>query len=278
MLLKDLFKLAIPPGATVFDIGAFQGELSLFFAALTGQAGRVYSFEPHPEHFLALSMRACEEACANVFPYCRAISANAGHQVLYLAPEETAQSSSILPELGTEARLGAGVRRCLVETDTVDDFSRSIGRVPDFIKIDTEGAERLVLEGARRVIESSFPTIVFEGVFGYDTGLGAFSFGEAVPSHVAWLESIGYRICVVDIDYLISAWVPEGSRAYATNYGLLSLTSAEFSQLPLTGCNLVAFHSSRRDVFERLDAAVSDRLLDLMTRLGIPLGASSGLG
>lgn len=278
MLLKDLFKLVISPGTTVFDIGAFEGELSLFFAALTGKAGRVYSFEPHPERFLALSMRACEEHCDNVFPYCRAISATAGHQVLYLAPEETAQSSSILPELGTESRLGAGVRRCLVETDTVDDFSRSVGRLPDFIKIDTEGAERLVLEGARRVIESSFPTIVFEGVFGYNAERGAFSFGEAVPSHVAWLESIGYHICVVDIDYIISAWVSEESRLYATNYGLLSVTSAEFSRLPLTGCNLVAFHDSRRGVFERLEAAVSDRLLDLMTRLGIPLGDSSGLG
>ncbi|WP_129125298.1 FkbM family methyltransferase [Geomonas oryzae] len=278
MLLKDLFKLAIPPGATVFDIGAFEGELSLFFAALAGKEGRVYSFEPHPEHFLALSMRACEEPCANVFPYCRAISATAGHQVLFLAPDATAQSSSILPELGSESRLGAGVRRCLVETDTVDDFSRSIGRVPDFIKIDTEGAERLVLEGARRVIESSFPTLVFEGVFGFNAERGAFPFGEAVPSHVAWLESIGYRICVVDIDYLISAWVSEGSRLYATNYGLLSLTSAEFSQLPLTGCNLVAFHGSRSNVYEQLDAAVSDRLLDLMTRVGVPLGASSGLG
>lgn len=278
MLLKDLFKLVIAPGATVFDIGAFEGELSLFFAALTGKTGRVYSFEPHPEHFLALSMRACEEPCANVFPYCRAISATAGHQVLFLAPDETAQSSSIMPELGSESRLGAGVRRCLVETDTVDGFSRSIGRIPDFIKIDTEGAERLVLEGARRVIESTYPTLVFEGVFGFDAERGAFPFGEAVPSHVAWLESIGYRICVVDIDYLISAWVPEGSRLYATNYGLLSLTSAEFSRLPLTGCNLVAVHSSRKGLSGRLDAAVSDRLLDLMARLGIPLGAAPGLG
>jgi FkbM family methyltransferase len=272
MLLRDLFGLVISPGATVFDIGAYQGELSSLFSALTGETGRVYSFEPHPEHFLKVAICADREPHANVFPYCKAMSATVGHQPLFLAPEESSQSSSILPELGRESHLGAGVRRCLVEVDTVDNFSRSSGWVPDVIKIDTEGAERLVIEGGRRVIGSVFPTLIFEGVFGYDEERREFLFGEAVPSHVAWLESIGYHVCLIDLDYLVSVWITEGSRLYGDNYGLLSVSSGEFSQLPLVGCNLVAVHGSRKELSERVRGATSGRLLELLAQHGVPIG------
>jgi FkbM family methyltransferase len=268
--------LVISPEATVFDIGAYRGELSLLFAALAGEAGRVYSFEPHPEHFLTLSISADREPHANVFPYCKAMSATVGHQPLFLAPEESSQSSSILPELGRESHLGTGVRRCLVEVDTVDNFSRALGRVPDVIKIDTEGAERLVIDGGRRVIGSVFPTLVFEGVFGYDEERREFPFGEAVPSHVAWLESIGYHICLVDLDYLVSAWITEGSRLYGDNYGLLAVNAEEFARLPLVGCNLIAVHASRKELLERMRGATSGRLLDLLMQVGVAMGNQDG--
>jgi FkbM family methyltransferase len=269
MLLSELFQLIIPPGASVFDIGAYQGELSSFFSELVGPKGRVFSFEPHPGHFLELITRAAEEPSANIFPHCRAMAASVGHQPIFLAPPAFAQSSSIIPGLGSAAHLGEGVRRCLTETDTIDNFVRSYGQKPDVIKIDTEGAERLVVEGGRRTIETMHPTLVFEGVFGYDESQKEYSFKEPVPSHVAWLESIGYRIFVIDIDYLVGGWVKEGSVLYCTNYGLLAISSQEFRDLPLIGCNLLAVHCSKAAEMEKVEAAVSGRVVDLLASLNI---------
>jgi FkbM family methyltransferase len=146
MLLRELFQLIIPPDASVFDIGAYQGELSSFFSELVGPKGRVFSFEPHPGHYLELITRAVEEPRANIFPHCRAMAASVGHQPIFLAPPALDQSSSIIPELGSAEHLGEGVRRCLTETDTIDNFVRSYGHKPDVIKIDTEGAEHLIVD------------------------------------------------------------------------------------------------------------------------------------
>jgi FkbM family methyltransferase len=92
MLLRELFKMIIPPGATVFDIGAFQGELTSFFSALVGPKGRVTSFEPHPSHYLELVTPAAQEPSANIFPHCRAMADSVGHQPFFLAPPAFAQS------------------------------------------------------------------------------------------------------------------------------------------------------------------------------------------
>jgi hypothetical protein len=46
-----------------------------------------------------------------------------------------------------------------VPTVTVDEFAVKSGLTPHFIKIDVEGAELLVLRGAREIIAAAKPTI-----------------------------------------------------------------------------------------------------------------------
>jgi FkbM family methyltransferase len=269
MLLRELFQSIILPGVSVFDIGAYQGELTVFFAELVGEKGRVASFEPHPSHYLELTLRAAQEPRGNIFPHCRAMADHVGHQPFFLAPPASAQSSSIVPGLGSIEHLGAGVRRCLAETDTIDNFVRSYGHKPDLIKIDTEGAERLVIEGGRRTIEAMHPTLVFEGAFGYDGSQNEYCFKEAVPSHVAWLESIGYRIFFIDIDYMVDGWVKEGSVLYGSHYGLLEISSEEFRRLPLIGCNLLAVHSSNLACLAKIEPAVTGRVVEILASLKV---------
>jgi len=240
MELDSLFRLAIHTGDIVMDIGAFEGDISLCFSRLTGNTGRVYAFEPHPTRFLELSRKAYQ--VRNILPYCRAIADFSGHCPIFLAPPVTAKSSTIIPGLGTKERLGPGIDVCLAETQTLDDFVRMTSCRPGFIKVDTEGAEKLVFSGGKRVIETFLPPIVFEGAFGYSRERQAFCNNEPVPSHVAWLESLGYLIFIVDIDYFMDAWVPPDSPAHAAGYGLLSISAAEFQHLPVTGCNLLAVH------------------------------------
>jgi len=47
-----------------------------------------------------------------------------------------------------------------VEAITLDSYSRQTGLIPKMIKIDTEGAELWVCEGARRLLAQSRPVLV----------------------------------------------------------------------------------------------------------------------
>lgn len=44
-------------GRTVYDVGAYKGYYSLFFARAVGSQGQVISFEPHPLNFQKLTKR-----------------------------------------------------------------------------------------------------------------------------------------------------------------------------------------------------------------------------
>ena len=48
-----------------------------------------------------------------------------------------------------------------IETTTLDSFSRQSGLVPDVIKIDVEGAELWVCEGAEEIIAKRRPVLLF---------------------------------------------------------------------------------------------------------------------
>jgi hypothetical protein len=63
-------------------------------------------------------------------------------------------------ELDDLKAMGA-TRPVAVRTTTVDAFVAT-GPIPTFIKIDVEGHEPAVLEGARTTIETHLPTIIFE--------------------------------------------------------------------------------------------------------------------
>jgi len=266
MELTRLFSTLVKNRNTAMDIGAFEGELSLLFSDLVGPGGKVYSFELHPSHFLELSKRAFNSAHKNIFPYCKAISDVTGHRPIYLAPPATAKSSTVVPGLGTEDRLGPGIETCYAETQTLDDFVRSASCAPDFIKIDTEGAERLVFSGAKRVFEIMRPLIVFEGYFGYFEQQRAYCFNEPVPAHVAELETMGYNIYLIDIDFFRGDWVLESSPAYCMKYQLLSISAPDFKHLPVLGCNLLAVHRSRLQDIQLVETLVSATALEYIGR------------
>lgn len=79
-------------------------------------------------------------------------------------------------------------RECQVSSITLDRFVADSGIVPDVIKIDVEGAELLVLRGARQVLAQHRPSLLL-GVHPYWLPRS-----DSTRDIFDLLESLGYEI------------------------------------------------------------------------------------
>ena len=147
--LFDYLRDGIRPGDVVFDIGAFLGTYAVMEARWAGAGGRVVAFEPTPWSFGVLSrhLRMNGFGPDRVDARRVAVGACAGRQGLVTFEDEPYRNM-IAADDPAQAATG-------VETVTVDDVARQLGRTPDWIRMDVQGLEFDVLEGARRVLDEA---------------------------------------------------------------------------------------------------------------------------
>lgn len=139
----------------VFDVGAHVGQSAATFCDVFPQ-GTVYSFEPDPASYRAL--QAFAASCPRVVPVNAAVGDRDGEAVFFRNRFD--QTNSLL-------RAKAGVGRFLAATDGLDPSGEAQVRVLtldrfcaehaiegiDFLKLDTQGYELRVLDGARGLLE-----------------------------------------------------------------------------------------------------------------------------
>jgi FkbM family methyltransferase len=145
----------LPQGKPIslIDVGAASGE---FTAAILDHCGieRALLVEPQPDRARELAERFADPRV--VVRQC-AVSDRAGQMPFEIL--ESSYSSSILPVLpeagGAGDRLNLSVReRVTIDVETLDALvdAFSPGTAVDLLKIDTQGAELLVLRGAARTL------------------------------------------------------------------------------------------------------------------------------
>jgi FkbM family methyltransferase len=125
------------------DIGAHVG---LWSRRLADRFGQVLSFEPVPDHHECLVKNI--ENTTNVYVYNVAVGNEAGTVYMNQSIENSGMSSIVNDKTGLE-----------VSVITVDSLDL---KDIDFIKIDVEGFESLVLKGAEKTILESRPVIFME--------------------------------------------------------------------------------------------------------------------
>lgn len=159
MNLDIFFRQFARPGMTALDVGAHEGVISEVLSLAVGSNGRVVAFEPNPQKFkILVEKKLPRVACEPV-----AVADREGVAQLFCGEAEFAdQASTIVERLGNQQRLGSKIKTISVPVTTIDDYATKHKLIPDLIKIDVEGAESLVLRGARRVIEQFRPMIIFE--------------------------------------------------------------------------------------------------------------------
>jgi len=191
---QKLFEGVIKEGETVFDIGANAGFYSMLASVLVGARGRVCAFEPLPRNVRLLSEHLRINQLANVQVIEAAVSDVDGETYFDDSP---GNAMGHLSDVGT----------LRVQTITIDHWvAQNLLPIPHCLKIDVEGAELLVLAGARLTIEKHQPKI-FLATHGAAQHEGCCEFLRSLRYR---LESIDGRL-VDECDELIA--LPNNDRS-----------------------------------------------------------------
>lgn len=177
-------------GMTVFDAGANVGELTLLFSRFVA-GGKVHAFEASRSTFVRLKMVCDAAQRSNVVLNHLALSNRNGNIRLNVYEDSlsafNSQASRPMKQYGLDIEpLGTEE----APATTVDDYceNHQIDRI-DLLKIDVEGAELQVMEGASRMLESKrIACLTFE--FGQTT----FDMGNMSEDIESFLSGIGYKI------------------------------------------------------------------------------------
>ena len=152
----------VKSGDFVLDIGGHFGQYAVLLASLVSDSGRVITFEPDP---IARDVLSQNLALNNGFADRVEIEAVAlfdqSGEHSFFSKGGDSMSSLARAGLGANAS-SADVAEYSVSTARLDDYlvSRNLG-YPQFVKLDTEGAEINILRGARETLKAG-PLIVCE--------------------------------------------------------------------------------------------------------------------
>jgi FkbM family methyltransferase len=164
----SIFKLLVQRVDSFIDIGANTGYYSLLAGSLNKKI-TVHAFEPArgPHHYLLKNIqinnlsdiiKAHSMALSNTSGTCKFFEIQ-NQKYTYLKYNLGGVGS-------TQPNTNLVRNSSVVKTDTLDNFIKenSIHKV-DLIKIDTEGSENFILEGARECIIKHKPIIICETLF-----------------------------------------------------------------------------------------------------------------
>jgi FkbM family methyltransferase len=136
------------PSDVAIDVGANIGVWTRRMAEAVGPTGAVYAFEPMPHTFRALTKAVRGQ------PWVRAVNAAASDHTgtAYMsAPEEDGLENHYQSAISDTGEV-------VVQVTTID----TLGLSPKLIKIDAEGHDQRVIDGARATIERARPIILTE--------------------------------------------------------------------------------------------------------------------
>lgn len=175
----------------VFDVGAHHGQTARTFAAAFPHA-ELYCFEPFPDSFAELERNSQSYPRARLEPL--GFADSSGRQEFYC--NESSPTNSLL-QLDSRAATVWGnsglspTRRVACDFDTLDSYlDRNDIKCVDLLKLDVQGAEYKVLQGAERAMRANRIRNVYLEIIIGETYVGQHSLGD----YLNLFDSLGFRV------------------------------------------------------------------------------------
>jgi len=206
--IRFLGKL-IERGMTAVDVGAHHGLHTLLASRMSGKEGRVLAFEPSARERARLGRHLRLNRCKNVrvFPY--ALGKERMQADFYVVEGQSDFCNSLrIPDVAE------AVETTQVEVRRLDQVLEELEvRRVDFVKIDAEGAELVVLEGAERLLERRPRPVLLVEVEDRRTRMWDYAAREIIEH----LEAKGFRWHCVTRQGQLQA-LDTSARSFEGNY------------------------------------------------------------
>jgi FkbM family methyltransferase len=144
-----LLQALVGPGDHVVDAGAHIGFFTMVLAKRVGPAGEVVAFEPEDRNFQLLKANCIVNGCSVAILENQALGDRNGSAQVYVASGNLGDHR-LHPTPGRPCQPSSMVR--------LDDWGGA--RRFDFLKLDTQGSEASILEGAMATIKVSAERLV----------------------------------------------------------------------------------------------------------------------
>jgi FkbM family methyltransferase len=205
--LSGLMRRALLPGMTFVDVGANIGYLTILGAQLVGSTGRVFAIEPDPINLSILEANLERHGCSNV-------------TVLPVAAwsERTQLNLTRPPDEGAAAQVG----RTEGDGNQVPaaPLDELIEGPVDYIKVDCEQTDHVVVRGAERLIrENPAMLITVEYLPGHASHTGEspseiLNQYEAMGLSPFWISYPKPGLRPTGYEQIADARLPEGSVSF----------------------------------------------------------------
>jgi FkbM family methyltransferase len=156
---SDFVQRFLRPGMVMMDVGAHIGEYTLLAAQAVGDAGQIHAFEPQEPIFPILSNNVRLNGFKNVTLNASAVSDRVGELEFEIVNEPSMSSIRKHEILDRHAKV------VKVPTTSLDVYWSNHTSKIDLIKVDVEGAEKFVFQGATELMSLhgfDAPTWIFE--------------------------------------------------------------------------------------------------------------------
>ena len=176
----EMFLQLAKPGDTIVDVGANIGYYTVLGAQAVGPAGKIYAFEPDPVAFGFLTKNVKTNGYANVIAEEKALSNKSEKIKLYL--DEFNKGDHRIYQVGNRPAID-------VVAVTLDGYLPPDRRKVDLIKIDTQGAEVVILQGMIETLKAN-PSVKMLVEF-WPKGLSEFGFTAVQLLDI--LDGLGFK-------------------------------------------------------------------------------------
>ncbi len=186
-----MFTLGVIPegiaGMTFFDIGGHHGLMSVVAGKAVGPTGKVLTFEPNPTAREQIRTHLALNHLENVYIQEIALSDSQGEVPFFVQSGNLSWNSTLIKEFSTFKNC----QEIRVKTETLDQYVARTKAVPQAMKIDVEGAEFLIIQGAKQVIRQHRPLIMME--FNPASATAA---GTTLQEYITLLQELEYDLRV----------------------------------------------------------------------------------